>query len=312
MRFRSMAGGACGSLLVFVLASCSTTAASELVPRTSAASVSTETFTVTPDTPTSVLASVITTPFSTPGMSSQGDTGGAPTTSLPVQSPNSTDGWVANFPNGVKFVGWTITGSSVSGTLNETLLLPGESKLTTDTLAFAGTVSGSSLTLTFARAFSGLTVSGQLTGDSLSLSFPQTDGALSTEVFHPGSTNDYNAGVQAVQVSVAQLQNESAANASVAASISASSAAAAAAVAQQQAATQASQQAADQAAQTLYSDVAALPGDSVKLTSVLTTIAGDFCSRRVIGLNGRMVSALIPHHTRLTCDDRYIECPVEA
>jgi len=24
------------------------------------------------------------------------------------------------------------------------------------------------------------------------------------------------------------------------------------------------------------------------------------------------VSALIPHHTRLTCDDRYIECPVEA
>ncbi len=29
-------------------------------------------------------------------------------------------------------------------------------------------------------------------------------------------------------------------------------------------------------------------------------------------LNGRMVSALIPHHTRLTCDDRSIECPVEA
>ena len=29
-------------------------------------------------------------------------------------------------------------------------------------------------------------------------------------------------------------------------------------------------------------------------------------------LNGRMVSALIPHHTRLTSDDRYIECPVEA
>jgi len=28
-------------------------------------------------------------------------------------------------------------------------------------------------------------------------------------------------------------------------------------------------------------------------------------------LNGRMVSALIPHDIRLTCDDRYIECPVE-
>jgi len=110
----------------------------------------------------------------------------------PPRSQASIGGWVAHFSNGAKFLGWTVTGDTVAGTYSETLLLPGATTLTANSASFNGTINGASVTLTFSHGF-GSTVSGELAGETLSLSIPQTDGTLQVEVYHPGTTADFNA-----------------------------------------------------------------------------------------------------------------------
>ncbi|SDO60258.1 hypothetical protein SAMN04515671_1456 [Nakamurella panacisegetis] len=109
----------------------------------------------------------------------------------------------------------------------------GATTLETDSASFNGTISGSSVTLTFSHGF-GSTLSGQLDGKTLRLSVPQADGTIQVETYQPGRTDEYNSAVQVVQASAAQLEQQAASNASVASEESAASAAAAAA--QQQAA----------------------------------------------------------------------------
>ncbi|SDP30102.1 hypothetical protein SAMN04515671_3632 [Nakamurella panacisegetis] len=181
---------------------------------------------------------------------------------------------MAHFSNGAKFLGWTVTGETVAGTYSETLLLPGATTLTTDSASFSGTISGSSVTLTFSHGF-GSTVSGELVGETLSLSIPQTDGTLQVEVYRPGTTADYNAGVQAVQASAAQLQQESASNASVAAEQAASAAAAAAA--EQQISRD---QQAEQNAITALAQDAVFVDDLSRLADDVKTTAADLAQTR--------------------------------
>lgn len=212
----------------------------------------------------------ITEPAASASTSSGTQGGGVPTTTYvtPPPSQASIDGWVASFSNGVKFLGWTVTGDTVAGTYSETFLAPAATTLSTDTSSFNGTVSGTSVTLTFSHGF-GSTISGELVGNTLRLSIPQTDGSIQVEVFRPGTSADYNTGVQVVQSSVAQRQSEAA---SVAAS-------AAPVASQQAAASSASSQIAqaqsdiDQAAQYLQSVMSDLSASTADLGHALDPLA---------------------------------------
>lgn len=145
----------------------------------------------------------------------------------------------------------------MAGTYSETLLAPGATQLSTDSSSFAATISGSSVTLTFSHGF-GSTISGELAGNTLSLSIPLTDGSIQVETYHPGTTADYNAEVQLVQSSAAQLQAQ-------AASISASSAAAQ----QQQAAQQQLDQTVSDASSALQQMLSSIPDYTGPVTSDL-------------------------------------------
>lgn len=255
-----------------MVAACSTTAAGTAASPTGLtstnASVGTpqQSVAAAPSTVfTTVTQSAITEPRTVASSSPNNSGGAAPSIYTPAPPPNqaSIDGWVANFSNGAKFLGWTVTGDTVAGTYSETLLLPGATTtLTADSASLSGTISGSSVTLTFSHGF-GSTVSGQLIGNTLSLSIPQTDGTLQVEVYQPGTTADYNADVQVVQARAAQLQDEAASNASVASEESASSAAAAAV----------QQQPADDQ-QSAQSVIASLTQDA-NFDSDLSSLAGD-------------------------------------
>lgn len=181
----------------------------------------------------------------------------------PPQNQATIDGWVASFSNGVKFLGWTVTGDTVAGTYSETLLPPTATALTTDSSSFNGTINGSSVTLTFSHGF-GSTISGQLASNTLSLSIPQTDGSIQVEVFTPGTTADYNTGVVIVQQ---QAQSRQAEAAAIAASQSS--------VAQQQDADQRAAQNLANAAQALGSDISNITSDINSVSSQLKTVSTD-------------------------------------
>ena len=69
--------------------------------------------------------------------------------------------------------------------------------LKTDSLDFTATISGGDVTLAFG---SGATSwQGKLSGDTLLLSYALADGTLTTLTFSPGSVDDYNTAVAAVQ-----------------------------------------------------------------------------------------------------------------
>lgn len=211
-------------------------------------------------------AKTSTRPLPAPITQSRGGAGadGAPPDFTPTPTPdqNLINGWVAQFSNGVKFIGWTTVGQQVSGTYHETIILPAATNYTSNDFSFQGSISGQSVTLTFSQGF-GSTISGQLDGATLSLSFPLADGSIQTQVFHPGTTADYNAGVALVQQETASRQ-----------AISASIASSQASVAQQQAAARQAQNKAATDQQNEQGAIAALARDA-NFDSDLSSLSND-------------------------------------
>ncbi|MGI8667633.1 MAG: hypothetical protein ACR2N4_16675 [Jatrophihabitans sp.] len=158
-------------------------------------------------------------------------------------------GWVYRDSSTALFLSWTRSASTVSGSLSATQLPdPAANQASTTNAAFTGTVSGSSVTLTFPQGFGTVSsLSGQLSGSALVLSIPQVDGSLQPVTLNPGSAADYNAGVAALQASAGANQQASASASAQAAQVSA----AAQAQASQSAATAAAQGAVDAAARSL-------------------------------------------------------------
>lgn len=169
-------------------------------------------------------ASAITEPdeSAAPTTAENSDDGAPCTYSPPPQAQATIDGWLAQFTNGAAFLGWTVTRHRVRDVQRD---VPASRRHGPDDGfgILQGSISGTSVTLTFSHGF-GSTVSAQLTGDTLSLSVPQSDGSLQVEVFHPGTTADYNAQVQVVRASATQLQEQAASAAAVAEQESASAA----------------------------------------------------------------------------------------
>jgi len=110
-------------------------------------------------------------------------------------------GWVGTFSNGVEFIQWT----------EETGYLVGQAELVYTTsaqplqpvstnLAFSGIRNGSNISLT---ASSGVTWTGTVAGDSLTLVIPNQDGTLATDSFYAGTADDYNTALASFQSSLA-------------------------------------------------------------------------------------------------------------
>jgi len=103
-----------------------------------------------------------------------------------------------------------------------------------------------------------------LDGATLNLSFPLADGSIQTQVFHPGTTADYNAGVALVKQEAASRQ-----------AISTSIASSQASVAQQQAAAQQAENKAATDQQNGQDAIAALAHDVKQTASDLAQTRTD-------------------------------------
>lgn len=99
---------------------------------------------------------------------------------------------------------WTRTGHTVSGSL--ALAVLDNAALDSKNLAFAGTISGSSVTLTFPQGFGTRTnVVGTMSGAHLRIALPSSDGLLIDLDFSPGTVTTYN---KAVAVLMSQTNQE--------------------------------------------------------------------------------------------------------
>jgi hypothetical protein len=89
---------------------------------------------------------------------------------------------------------WTETGHTVSGSL--ALATLDNATLDTKNLAFAGTISGSSVTLTFPQGFGTRTnVVGTVSGSHLHISLPSSEGPLIDVQYTSGTVANYNRAV---------------------------------------------------------------------------------------------------------------------
>ena len=99
---------------------------------------------------------------------------------------------------------WTETGHTVSGSL--ALATLDNANLDTKNLAFAGTISGSSVTLTFPQGFGTRTnVVGTVSGSHLRISLPSSEGPLIDIQYSSGTVASYN---RAVAVLASQTDSE--------------------------------------------------------------------------------------------------------
>ncbi|MDQ0030136.1 hypothetical protein [Arthrobacter bambusae] len=109
-------------------------------------------------------------------------------------------GYLSKSANGAAFIQLTVTGQSLSGTLDVAGLNGPDVK--TQHGSFTGSENGQSLTLTFAQGLGFSTnMSGSVTNDGLTLNFPRSDGAIENMAFAPSDTGVYNAAVQQLQTS---------------------------------------------------------------------------------------------------------------
>lgn len=159
-------------------------------------------------------------------------------TAAPDPAAQGLSGFLATASNGVVFLQWTRAGDALTGSGTTAYTPAGDpTTLKTETAAFTGVVSGSSVTLSYPEGL-GLsrTWTGAFQGSSLVLSYAAADGSLSTLTFQPATVAGYNQAFATLRAKVQQAQADAAATAEAsAARAEASVAAAAAATAAQEA-----------------------------------------------------------------------------
>jgi hypothetical protein len=125
--------------------------------------------------------------------------------SVTIGSGNSDSGiahtWVAGGQSDAVLLHITESGKTVSGTFDATTLQTSSAtSVQPEHAAFTGTLDGSALTITFAEGFGFATsLAGSVSGSTLSLQIPQSDGSMTLIALHPGTATDYNQDVAALQ-----------------------------------------------------------------------------------------------------------------
>jgi outer membrane murein-binding lipoprotein Lpp len=132
------------------------------------------------------------------GSSSVKGTGG--TVPLAGSHTNLAASWTSiQDGSSAALITWTVNGHSASGNLTESSLDQTGLSVDSNTYAFTGTISGSSLTLNFSG---GSTVTGSVSTSQLQLQIADSAGTVQSFDFTPGTTGAYNAAVKSIQVVV--------------------------------------------------------------------------------------------------------------
>jgi hypothetical protein len=106
-------------------------------------------------------------------------------------------GYLYTSTSEVAFIQWTEdSGHHLNGTMQDVLASPDDSVNST-TEAFTGVHDGSNISITFSGL--GPTLSGTLDGNTLTLTVPDQNGLLATDVFHLASVQEYNRAVTALR-----------------------------------------------------------------------------------------------------------------
>ncbi|MEW6183907.1 MAG: hypothetical protein AB1500_12180 [Bacillota bacterium] len=111
-------------------------------------------------------------------------------------------GWLYKSDYETIFIRWVETDKNLVGQLQ--LVKFNGKDATSETHAFNGIRNGSDISITFSGSiwvedWSGITWTGSLKGNELTLVFPCKDGTLGTIIFKPGSVEDYNEAVLGFQ-----------------------------------------------------------------------------------------------------------------
>ena len=136
-------------------------------------------------------------------------TTGSPGTTVPGQGAVGT-GYLAHASDGVIFIQWTQSGTSVSGTAEVDTLTgtPPNQSVSTKTISVSGQVQGSTITLSFNG---GTEVFGTLSDGSFTVNFPQSDGSLAPITFHSATASDFNQALSALQGNTGAQNSQAAA-----------------------------------------------------------------------------------------------------
>lgn len=180
----------------------------------------------------------------------------APTRSSHVSAPVPVgSGWLASPQGGVAFLQWDDTGGRISGSV-QVAYVDGQApnaSVSTDTLEVSGTLSRSTISL----SFDGSPLQfGTVGRNSFTIDVPQQDGTFSALTFHAAPTSAYNNAVASLESQVGQDN---------------------AAALQQQQLRQAQQQVAN-AAQSVFSDISSLNQTASALPTDLQAISDDLAS----------------------------------
>src|SRR5438132_690066 len=106
---------------------------------------------------------------------------------------NGTGSFLGRASNAAVFIQWTRTGSSLTGSVQETILRrPTGAGVKSSQAPFTGTISGNGLTLQLSR---GETLVGHLEGSGFMLTYPGAEHALITVNFSPAAVSEYNEAV---------------------------------------------------------------------------------------------------------------------
>jgi hypothetical protein len=137
-------------------------------------------------------------------------TAGSPgATTVPGQGAVGT-GYLAHASNGVIFIQWTQSGTSVNGTAEVDTLsgTPPNQSVSTKTINVTGQLQGSTITLSFNG---GTEVFGTLSDGSFTVNFPQSDGSLGPVTFTSATASDFNQALSALQGNTGAQNSQAAA-----------------------------------------------------------------------------------------------------
>ena len=210
------------------------------------------------------------------GSSSVKGTGGA--VPLAGSHTNLAASWTSiQDGSSAALITWTVNGHSASGNLTESSLDQTGLSVDSNTYAFTGTISGSSLTLNFSG---GSTVTGFVSTRQLQLQIADSAGTVQSYDFTPGTTSAYNAAVKSIQLVVNSNQKTSTQESSI-----------------------------NTAAQTVSSDVSSINSDISNLKGSVPGLASDLSSMAGDVQTTKNDAAVVTHDVNTNdgnaCDDAY-------
>lgn len=111
------------------------------------------------------------------------------------QEQKGQKGYLATFRDGAMFIQWTEVDKKISGQLQVAGL--NNNKIESRTHPFNGITNGSNISINFSGSvwmdsLGGVTWTGTIESNKLTLVYPAKDGTLQTIAFRPGTVNDYN------------------------------------------------------------------------------------------------------------------------